>query len=450
MSEVGLDELITAAAAISVIDATPVSLCVEYVPLTDADGRVLAADVLADRDYPVFEKALMDGYAVRAADTTAGRLKAVGEVAAGGQHRAALGAGECVAIMTGAPLPPGADSVVPIERTRRDGDVVLLEGPIRCGASVAPRAADSAAGRLLLARGTRLGPAQLAVCAQVGVAAPAVFARPRVGILSSGDEIVPFDAEPTGTQLRNSNTPLLASLVRRYGGDVVDLGHVRDDPAAIAERLSTGGLDAILVTGGMSMGVYDYTPRVMRDLGYELAITKLKIKPGKPFVFARRAADHTSEPNSTNPAAGVNPRATDADSKIETVAARVHTRGSYPTSVKPVDAAPAPTPFIFGLPGNPVSAFVCTVRLASRLLLRLGGASPEPQWTTATLGHYLPPNGPREFYQPTVIEAGTARVLAWNGSADLFTLAQANALLPRRTDEPQLPSGTSVTLIRLP
>ena len=404
MSEVGIDGLKTVAEAIAVLDVVGVSPRTEQVGLLDADGRVLAADIAADRDYPPFDKSLMDGYALRAADAMAPGtpLRCVGEVAAGASLSRPLASGECVAIMTGAPLPAGADAVVPIERTTRSGDAVTLSAAIKIGSAVASRGVESKIGRVLLTRGVRLEPAQLAVCAQVGAAVVSVFARPQVGILSSGDEVIPFDQQPTGAQVRGSNSILLAALARRYGSEVIDLGHVRDDPAAIAEKLRTPDLDALLVTGGMSMGAYDFTPRVLRDLGYDLAVTKLKVKPGKPFVFATR----------------------DPDSPL--------------------------TPFVFGLPGNPVSAFVCTVRLASRVLLRLGGASPEPTWATATLADNLPANGPREFYLPATVTAGVANAPAWGGSADVFGLASANALIVRAANEAALPKGMSVAAILLP
>ena len=400
--DVGLDQLVTVRAALVALDAAAVSPRIESVGLPDADGRVLAADIAADRDYPPFDKSLMDGYAVRSADV--GRagvaLRCTGEVAAGAASARPLAAGECVAIMTGAPLPAEADAVVPIEKAARSGDAITLSTAIKSGGAVSLRGVEARAGDLVLTRGTRLGPAQLAACAQVGAATVRVFARPRVGILSTGDEVIPFDQTPVGPQVRGSNSILLTSLVRRYGCEPVDLGHVRDDPAAIADKLRTPGLDALLITGGMSMGAYDFTPRVLRDLGYDLAVTKLKIKPGKPFVFAKGD-------------------------------------GAGP-------------PFVFGLPGNPVSAFVCTVRLASRVLLRLGGASPEPNWTMATLADALPANGPREFYLPAVVASGVATTPSWGGSADVFTLASANALIVRAADEAALPKGTSIVAILLP
>jgi molybdopterin molybdotransferase len=398
VSEVGLDQLISVAEAIALLDAQPVVARTERIALSSADGRVLAKPVSADRDYPPFDKALMDGFAVRAADGD-GVRKCIGEIAAGAPAVGrALKAGECFAIMTGAPMPAGSDAVIPVEWTRRDGNGVTTSKAPWVGHALLKRAAENKAGDPLLEAGVTLGPAQLSVCAQVGAALVDVFARPRVGIVSSGNEVVAFDTIAVGTQIRNSNSILLTSLVRRFGAQVEHLGHVADDPAAIAEVLQTPNLDAILITGGMSMGEYDYTPKVLRNLGYELAITKLKMKPGKPFVFARKAN----------------------------------------------------APFVFGLPGNPVSAFVCTVRLVSRLLCRFGGGCPDPQWETANLTDALPANGPREFYLPVHLDSGQVTPLRWGGSADIVTLAQANGLLVRMADQGPLQAGTKVVVLRLP
>ncbi|HZN10914.1 MAG TPA: molybdopterin molybdotransferase MoeA, partial [Blastocatellia bacterium] len=243
-----------------------------------------------------------------------------------------------------------------------------------------------------------LGPAQLAAAASVGSAKVTVFARPRVGVLATGDELVPIDQVPGPAQIRNSNSLMLVSLLERLGCDVTDLGVVRDEPERVRDALGDGlRFDVLFVTGGMSMGAHDYVPRTLLDLGADLRITKLRIKPGKPFVF------------------GV--------------------KGDR---------------FVFGLPGNPVSGFVCTVRLAARLLARMRGADPEPAWRSAVLQKPLPANGPREFYQPAVLHNGQVTPLEWKGSADVYTLAAANGLLVRGESEPALPAGNTVRVLELP
>ena len=266
------------------------------------------------------------------------------------------------------------------------------------GRFIAKRGSDVRAGAVVLRRGMRVGPAQLAVAASVGESRVAAFARPRVAVLATGDELVPVDAAPGPAQIRNSNSVMLVSLLRRLGCDVTDLGVVRDTPDDVREALR-GGLrfDVLFVTGGMSMGAHDYVPRALVELGVDLRITKLRIKPGKPFVFG------------------------------------VHDEG-----------------FVFGLPGNPVSGFVCTVRLAARLLARLRGADPEPRWVSAPLLAPLKANGPREFYQPVTLSQHGVTPLEWKGSADVYTLAAANALLVRAENEPARPAGDAVRVLELP
>jgi molybdopterin molybdotransferase len=218
-------------------------------------------------------------------------------------------------------------------------------------------------------------------------------------VLGTGDEIIPIDQSPTPAQIRNSNNLMLTALLKRLGCDVTDLGVARDEPGVIRDALAHGidRFDALFVTGGMSMGQYDYVPRTLVDLGADLRVTKLKIKPGKPFVFGAR------------------------DGR-----------------------------FVFGLPGNPVSAFVCTVRLASRLVQRLSGTRVEERWLEGTLSQPLGPNGPREFYQPVVHDAGVVRPLGWKGSADVFTLARASGLLVRAGNEPPLAAGERVRVLEVP
>jgi molybdopterin molybdotransferase len=411
MSEPDVSDLLSVAQAIAIIDAVPVEPRVVELPLREVEGLRLAEDVRADRDYPPFDKSLMDGFAVRSADVlhTPAELRVVGEVPAGRTFDRAVGQGQAVAIMTGAPMPPGADGIVPVEDTERvagsaasaEASVVRILRSTTPGRFIARRGSDAPGGALVLPRGTRLGPAQLGVAASVGAGRVRVFDPPSVGVLATGDEIVPIDRAPGAAEIRNSNSMMLASLLRRLGCAVRDLGVVPDQPERIrnAVEASLKSADALFVTGGMSMGEYDFVPRILRDeLRAALRITKLRIKPGKPFVFATHG-----------------PR------------------------------------FIFGLPGNPVSGFVCTLRLAARLLARLAGGDPEPRWLTGPLTDPLPANGPREFYQPAVLEpGGGVRPLQWKGSADVYTLAAANSLLVRGENEPARPAGHVVRVMEIP
>ncbi len=276
------------------------------------------------------------------------------------------------------------------------------------------------AGRIVLEKGTRLGAAQIAVAASVGAAQVQVFAPPIVAVLSTGDELVPIDQSPTGAQIRNSNSYLLVALLRQLGCEVRDLGIAQDDPQALREAIKEGILaDALFITGGISMGERDYVPALLEELGFELKIRKLRIKPGKPFIFASKPAFES-----------IDIRPTPDDHGLRTT---VSVRDQY----------------VFGLPGNPLSAFVCTVRLAARLLSRMAGGPPEAALMEARLTSPLPLNGPREFYQPAFRIGSSVEPLSWNGSADIYTLARANSLIIRPEDAPPAAAGDIVQLIDL-
>src|SRR4051812_30438237 len=207
MSEPQLHDLLTVAQAIAIIDATPLTPRIVEVPLQEAQGLRLAEDLRTDRNYPPFDKSLMDGYAVRCADLGSGgvELNVVGEVAAGKSSSHVLQVGQAMAIMTGAPIPAGADCVVPVEETARNGNFVKVSGTSKLGKYIAKSGSDAPAGQVVMRAGTMLQAAALAAAASVGAARVKVFAAPRVGIFATGDEIVPFDAPPGLAEIRNSN-----------------------------------------------------------------------------------------------------------------------------------------------------------------------------------------------------------------------------------------------------
>lgn len=440
MSDPDVSDLVSVQQAMRILDSVPVMPRITRMPLAECDGLRLARPIVTDRDYPPFDRSQMDGYAVRRADVTAvpSELRVVGEVAAGQQPQRAVEAGEAIAIMTGAPIPPGAEGIVPVEDVEKIGDekVRVMRASGDPARFIARRGSDCAGGQIVLREGSRMGPAQIAVAASVGVREVEVFFRPNVAVLATGDELVPVEQEPGPSQIRNSNTPMLLSLLRRMGSEVTDLGVAPDRPQAIREALARGlSFDALFVTGGMSMGEYDYVPRLLQDLGVDLKITKLRIKPGKPFVFGVSA-----EP---------------VDEKIAPVPV-FRSEGA----AEGRGAGAAPSRFVFGLPGNPVSGFVCAVRLASRVLARMAGGAPEERWVSGKLECGMPANGPREFYQPALrsvaagrdsshAELATITPLKWKGSADLFTLAQANVLLVRPENDPTLPRGTVVRVLEI-
>jgi molybdopterin molybdotransferase len=291
---------------------------------------------------------------------------------------------------------------------------------VAAGHAVARRGQDARRGDLVVTSGTTLGPAHLAVLATFGCGYPMVTVRPRAVVLSTGDELVSHDqSEVRAVQTRDANGPMLQSLVRRLGADLVASGRVPDRRTALFKAIrhafDAKGRDAdvLFLSGGMSMGEKDHVPGVLRELGFELPVTKLRIRPGKPFVFAVRPADGK---------------------------------------------------FAFGLPGNPVSAFVCTVRLAARLLRRMTGQAPEPRWLEAALVEAVGPNGPREFYQPAVWATAPAkgrsragvsapvgvRCLPWKGSADIFTLARAGVLVVRPENDRARQAWERVRVLEIP
>jgi molybdopterin molybdotransferase len=306
--------------------------------------------------------------------------------------------------------------VVPIEETQRTELGIKIPKPTTPSRNVAARGSDIHAGQRVLRKGMMLEAAQLAVAASIGALNVNIFARPQVAVLATGDELVSMLEVPGPTQIRNSNTPMLVALLEKMGCTVVLSETVPDQVDTLRDAIARGlSHDALFISGGMSMGSRDYVPQLLKELGVDLRITKLRIKPGKPFAFGVK---NRTEPSGANPS------------------------------------------FVFGLPGNPVSGFVCTVRFASRLITRLGGGQIQERWHSGKLDNGLLVNGPREFYQPALwVPAGGGRSaqnefanvtpLAWKGSADIYTLAAANALIVRAENEPPVPKGTLVRVLEI-
>ena len=356
----------------------------ERVSLEGAFGQVLAESLCADRDAPPFHRATRDGFAVRAADLASvpATLALLGEIRAGAEFRGTVGPGQCVQIMTGAAVPAGADAVVMIEHTEPSANSVLIQRSIAAGANVVPRGSEAKAGAQVLAAGQRMGYAEISTAAQFGHARVAVFARPRVAILSTGDEIVSVGETPGAFQIRNSNTFSLAAQVAQAGGVALPLGIAPDERAVLLRKIEEGlAADALIVTGGVSMGKYDLVEAALDELGAEFRFDAVAIRPGKPAVF------------------GV-------------------CRG------KPV----------LGLPGNPVSTMVTFELFGVPLVDVLSGAPPRPLALVkaragdavrkkAALTHFLPAELTWENGEPQVAE------LVWQGSGDVAALARANCFL---------------------
>src|SRR5690242_10436477 len=258
------------------------------VSVWDALGLVLTQEVKTDREYPPFDRSTRDGYAVRAIEVAPGtELQCAGEIKAGDVVTRALAVGTCVQIMTGAAVPPGADAVVMIEHTQRNGEMVQFARAARAGQNIVPKGSEARAGETILKAGARLGFAELALAAQAGAAQLQCAKRPRIAILSTGDEVVPIDQEPGEFQIRNSNSVSLAAQVRIAGGEPVALGNAADRIDDLGEKIERGlKEDALVLSGGVSMGKYDLVESVLKALGAEFFFEAVAIRPGKPAVFA--------------------------------------------------------------------------------------------------------------------------------------------------------------------
>ncbi|GIW93939.1 MAG: molybdopterin molybdenumtransferase MoeA [Pirellulaceae bacterium] len=372
------------------------ALPAEMVSLWAAAGRVLCDDVTSDSDSPPFDKALMDGYAVRAADAVAGaELDVAGSLTAGQVATCPLQPRQAVRIMTGAPVPTGADAVVMFEHTEAVGvdRVRIRQADVKVGQNILPKGASMKRGEMLLPAGRQLRPIDVGLLAEVGQTAVRVTRKPEVAILATGDELVEPEAIPQPGQIRNSNAAMLAALASTAGADARSLGIARDEPSEL-ERLVRHGLasDVLLLTGGVSMGDRDYVPQVLERLAVRRLFHGVNVKPGKPIWC-----------------------------------------GLYEQEGRQC--------WVFGLPGNPVSSLVCFelfVRPALDMLCGRGDRRAE-RFGKARLAVPFEHRADRVTYYPATASFydGQPRVrpLNWKGSADLRTLADATALLV-------IPSGT--------
>ncbi|HKW88652.1 MAG TPA: gephyrin-like molybdotransferase Glp [Candidatus Acidoferrales bacterium] len=377
---------------------------VERARLGSALRRILAENVIVDRDYPPFDRAARDGFAVRSADCAeaGAKLRVVGETRAGMAPSTAVGPGECVQIMTGAAMPSGADAVVMIEHTHADAESgrVIIERTLQPGTNFVPRGSEAHAGDILLKCGTRLGDAELALAAQVGRAELAVHRRPRVAILSTGDEIVPVETKPGPFQIRNSNAVSLAAQAGLAGGEPVPLGNAPDRSDELRNAIGRGlAEDILVISGGVSMGKYDLVEGVLHELGAEFFFDAVDIRPGRPAVF------------------GI-------------------CRG------KPV----------FGLPGNPVSTLVTFELFVIPAIDILAGAQARPlQLLKAKLANAIEKRAALTHFVPALLEwpdgGAIVKELDWQGSGDIGTVARANCFLVVPQDKLKLAAGDWVDVL---
>jgi molybdopterin molybdotransferase len=377
----------------------------ELIPLDEAHGRILAAPLLADRDIPALRRSLRDGFAVRSSDLP-GVLAVRGEVRAGEFGNEALRAGEATEIMTGAPVPEGSDAVVMIEHVIRFQDdsgrqMVKIDSPAEVGQFINARGAEAAEGAVLINPGTRLDASHVAALASVGQAEVEVFRKPSVAILATGDEIVEVGHQPLPHQVRNSNSHMLASLVRSAGGLPTILPIAPDRPEDLRPLLERGLThDLLVVTGGVSAGKYDLVKPGLRELGAEFLFERVRIQPGQPTAFGIR------------------------------------------------NGRP-----IFGLPGNPGSTLI-TFQLFARPVLELLGGLAEPLLPLLSARFETPfqHKGGLTRFLPALLTADGQhlRHVAWQGSSDIPALARANAFLVADHDRLAWETGDAIRVMLKP
>jgi molybdopterin molybdotransferase len=406
----GMTSMITVAEAIQIVKDQTKPLSPVRVEIEDALGRFLAEDVIADSDLPPFDRSQMDGYAVRAADTQNApvRLRIVGESVAGAGWHSDMLAGQAVRIMTGAPVPKGADTVQQVELTREldEGATVEIQRPADPGKSIVDRASEIRAGETVLRSGERINAAMMAVLASFGYAQVSVGREPRVAVLATGSELVAVNQKPSRDQIRDSNNYSIGAYAALAGASVGLMPLTGDDPNSLQRQISAASAssDVLVTSGGVSMGVYDFTKTALKELGAEIFFERVSLRPGKPTVFAR-----------------------------------------LPNGV-----------LVFGLPGNPVSVSVTFNLFARTSLLALQGAHEpalEEEW--AIIERSVKGSADRESYLPGQLRTGKAghllaHPLKWGGSSDFVAFARANGLIRVPAGVATLEIGSTVRVVRLP
>jgi molybdopterin molybdotransferase len=397
-----------------ILELVSVPIAVEEVELTAATGRILATTIESRLDFPPWDNSAMDGYAVLSADIqSAGAdcpvtLEIIEDIPAGTQPQQEIVAGTAARIFTGGVMPAGADTIVMQEDSQREGNLVKICQPSQPGTFVRHRGEYARSGDSLLAPGTRLNPPEIAILAATGCHRIGVYPRPQVAILSTGDELVTPDAPLQPGQIFDSNQYALAAFVRQAGGIPIPLGIVPDDRAKLTAAMANAiaSADLVLSTGGVSVGDYDYVEAILAELGGEIRIRSVAVKPGKPLTVAKFDRDRRSV-------------------------------------------------VYFGLPGNPVSALVSCWRFVQPALNKLSGLPPSnwtPHWHTAIVTQDLKSDGKRESYlwgRLALVE-GQYRFTLSSGShssGNLINLASTNALAVLPIGTTSLRAGESVTVL---
>jgi molybdopterin molybdotransferase len=385
-------------------DAKP--LPAEAAQLIEAHGRVLAENILALRTQPPADVSAMDGYAVRAADVgkAPAWLALIGEVAAGHPFDGTVGAGQAARIFTGGVLPPGADTVVIQENTKREGDTVLVTAPAPEGRNVRRAGLDFSEGDTLIVQGRRLTDRDLALAAAANHPMVAVHRRPKLAVLATGDELVLPGSTPGPGEIVYSNGYALSALALGEGCDVMDLGIVPDrlaETAAAVRRAADAGADILVTSGGASVGDYDLVQQALAAEGLALSFWKVALRPGRPMMHGRLGDMH-----------------------------------------------------VLGLPGNPVSAYVCAVLFLLPLIRRLAGRSDvEPAPESAVLGSALPANDERTDYLRAKLVPGPEGPIATpcpvQDRSMLLPLSQADCLVVRAPFAPAASAGSRCSILKL-
>lgn len=368
----------------------------ETVALEDSAGRVLAEDIAADRDYPPFNRSVRDGFAVRSSDVP-GRVRVIGEVRAGERFEGRVNAGEAVEIMTGAPVPDGAEAVVMVEHCFRHVDgTIETDRDAPAGTNIAAGGCEARSGATVLKRGTRIDYAGVAWMATTGHSDAAVYARPKVAIIATGDEIVDIADTPAPHQIRNSNAYSLSAQVRRAGGEPVMLPVAKDTREATASLIRQGlEADMLLLSGGVSAGKYDFVEAALEDCEAKFFFDRVLIQPGQPVVFGTA-------------------------------------RGK----------------FFFGLPGNPASTMV-TFELFGRAALELlSGANDAPlALTLAKLSRPFRHRPGLTRFLPAEVSCTEVTPVAWQGSGDVPSICRANAFLVADADRGEYAAGDLIPVL---
>jgi molybdopterin molybdotransferase len=386
----------------------------EMIDLLGAAGRVLAESIVADRDFPPFPRATRDGFAVRACDIehVPAKLQLVGEIKAGGANDSIIvNAGQTASIMTGAPLPTGADAVVMGEYTSHADNLVEINRSVKSGENFVARSAEAHRGETLLDGGTQLDHAAIAIAASVGKNRLRVFRKPRIAVLATGDEIVQVDQTPGPSQIRNSNTYSLAAQIQRAGGDAILLPIAPDEPKRLKALIEEGfKSDLLLLAGGVSMGKYDLVEQVLAELQAEFYFTGAQIQPGRPVVFGSCQQGRTKVSDS-------------------------HRQ------------------YFFGLPGNPVSTMVTFELFVRPVIHALAGGKPQALiFLKARLKSEIRTKTGLKRFLPAVLsgefENTEIELASWQGSGDIAALARANCYLVIPPDREQIAAGEYVSVLK--